>query len=65
MESIYVSESFRENEKRKANGKILDKYLSEQSAEANAASLSKIGQNHVANETQSVGRPYLNIWCTE
>lgn len=50
IELIYVSESFRGNrkqgwKKKKRNSKIPDKYLTEQ----NTASLSKIGQNGVAN----------------
>ena len=44
---MWVSESFRENKKNKK--KNPDKHLSEQSAECDAASLSKIGQSRVGN----------------
>ena len=55
MELMWVSESFRENKKNKKK-KIPDKHLSEQSAECDAASLSKIGQSWVANGRAVDGR---------
>lgn len=53
---LYKWELTRKQRQEIKKKKIPDKYLIEQSAERNAASLSKIGQNHVPNESSVDGK---------